>query len=94
MASYLVVRVRKEWSADHTHRHIEGVLTAANAYVSCQEVATSIDAGNIWRTSVDGYSAVITVRGYCPVPTCKARPYLQTNPESWQLDNLENLPEG
>ncbi len=91
---YTVVRVRKEWSADHSHRHIEGVLTASNAYYSCQDVALSIDAGDDWNTNVDGYSARISVQGYCPNPTCLAKPYLKTDPDSFNLDNLENLPEG
>jgi hypothetical protein len=94
MAMYTVVRVRKEWSDDHSHRHLEGVLTAANIYYSCQEVASSIDAGDTWNTSVDGYTATISVQGYCPEPTCKAKPYLKTHPDSYDLDNLENLPEG
>ncbi|MDO9485055.1 MAG: DUF3892 domain-containing protein [Actinomycetota bacterium] len=94
MAMFTVVRVRKEWSADRSHRHIEGVLTAANVYYDCQQVVASIDAGNIWNTSLDGYSARITTLGYCPVPSCLAKPYLKTHPDSWDLDNLENLPEG
>ncbi len=94
MATYTVVRVRKEWSADHSHRHIEGVLTAANQYYSCLDVATSIDDGNIWNTAVEGYTARISIQGYCPIPSCTAKPYLKTRPDSWELDNLENLPEG
>ena len=80
---YTVVRVRKEWSADHSHRHIEGVLTASNAYYSCQDVALSIDAGDDWNTNVDGYSARISVQGYCPNPTCSALIVLgQRSPKS------------
>ncbi|MDP2289098.1 MAG: DUF3892 domain-containing protein [Actinomycetota bacterium] len=94
MAMYTVVRVRKEWSEDRSHRHIEGVLTAANTYYSCQEVVSSIDAGDVWNTNVEGYSARITAQGYCPIPSCTAKPYLKTRPDSWDLDNLENLPEG
>ncbi len=94
MAMYTVVRVRKEWSDDHSHRHIEGVLTASNTYYSCHDVASSIDAGHTWSTSVEGYTARITVQGYCPIPSCTTKPYLKTHPESWDLDNLENLPEG
>ena len=94
MAQYTVVRVRKEWSSDRSHRHIEGVLTAGNRYFSNQEVVTSIDAGDVWNSSVEGYTARISIQGYCPVPTCHAKPYLRTNPDSHELDNLEHLPEG
>ncbi|MDO8731852.1 MAG: DUF3892 domain-containing protein [Actinomycetota bacterium] len=94
MPTYTVVRVRKEWSDDQSHRHIEGVLTDANVYYSCQQVATSIDAGGIWHTSVEGYSARISIQGYCSIRACLAKPYLRTNPDSFDLDNLENLPEG
>ena len=94
MAQFTVVRVRKEWSSDRSHRHIEGVLTAANRYFTNQEVVTSIEAGDIWNSSVEGFTARIGIQGYCPVPTCHAKPYLRTNPDSCELDNLENLPEG
>jgi len=94
VAAFTVVRVRKEWAADRSHRHIEGVLTAANVFYSCQQVASSIDAGDVWMTSVEGHTARIAVQGYCPERTCTFGPYLRTNPDSFDFDNLECLPEG
>ena len=91
MATYTVTRVRKEYSADRTHRHIEGVCTNSDTHYTRQEVVTSIDAGNTWKTSADGYEATITKISYCPRPACLATPYIKTNPDSTKKDNLENL---
>jgi hypothetical protein len=94
MARYTVTKVRKERSADGSHRHIAGVITASGIFYSRSEVADSIKAGNSWITSAGGYTAVIQVISYCPRSGCYANPYLKTNPDSTKLDNLENLPEG
>ena len=90
MATYTVTRVRKEYSADRTHRHIEGVCTNSDTHYTRQEVVTSIDAGNTWKTSADGYEGTIT-KITCPRPACLATPYIKTNPDSTKKDNLENL---
>lgn len=92
--NYTVTKVRKELSRDGSHRHLEGVITAANIHYTRKQVADSIDAGNVWKTSGGGYSATIRKVSYCHRGACLATPYLATNPDSSKLDNLENLPEG
>jgi hypothetical protein len=94
MATYIVTRVRKELSADGTHRHIEGVWTDTGDHYTRREVVDSIDKGNIWQTSADGYEAVIHAVMYCLQKRCYATPYIATNPDSPKRDNLENLDEG
>jgi len=58
MATYIVTRVRKEFSADGTHRHIEGVFTDADVHHTRKEVVDSIWADNVWKSQADGYEAV------------------------------------
>jgi Protein of unknown function (DUF3892) len=94
MTAYTVTKVRKETSADRTHRHLEGVITSAGNHYTRQQVVDSINAGNTWRTTAGGYTATIHTVGYCHRPACYAKPYIATNPNSSTLDNLENLPEG
>ena len=94
MTSYTVVKVRKETSADGRHRHLEGVITTANVHYTRREVADSIKAGIVWKSSAGGYSATIHTLKYCPRANCYATPYIATNPGSTKQDNLENLPEG
>lgn len=91
MAIYVVTKVRKETSADGSHKHIEGVCTNAGIHYTRREVVSSIDAGNIWKTSADGYEAVIEKMIYCPRANCYATPYIKTHPDSTKKDNLENL---
>ena len=91
MATYFVTKVRKETSADRTHRHIEGVCTNSGTHYTRKEVVTSIDAGNLWKTSADGYEATIEKITYCPQAACLATPYIKTKPDSTKKDNLENL---
>lgn len=91
MATYIVTRVRKELSTDGTHRHIEGVCTNTNTHYTRKEVVDSIADGNVWKTSADGYEAVIEPIAKCPKPSCSATPYIRTNPDSTKKDNLENL---
>lgn len=94
MATFTVIKVRKERASDGTHRHIEGVITDDGVHYTRREVVSSIDQGDVWRTSAGGYSATIGKLPYCVNPNCRAAPYLTTNPASTKLDNLENLPEG
>lgn len=91
MAAYIVTKVRKELSADGTHEHIEGVCTANAIHYTRREVVDSINAGNTWKTSADGYEATITTMSSCPRSNCSATPYIKTNPDSTKKDNLENL---
>jgi Protein of unknown function (DUF3892) len=91
LTTFIVTWVRKERSADGTHRHIEGVCTGAGVHYTCREVVESIRAGNVWKTLAGGYEAVIEPIEKCPIPSCSATPYLRTNPESNEKDNLENL---
>jgi len=91
MATYTVVKVRKELSSDGSHRHIEGVCTDAGSHYTRQQVVDSINAGNTWKTSADGYSATIETISYCPKDSCLATPYFKTKPDSTKKDNLENL---
>ena len=90
---YTVTGIRKELSADGTHQHIEGVFTSTNVHFTRKHVAESINAGNTWKTRAKGYEAVIGVTRYCPHPACPATPYIKTNPDSTEKDNLENLDE-
>jgi hypothetical protein len=92
MATYTVTKVRKETSADRTHQHLEGVCTSAGVHYTRAEVVASINAGNSWVTSADGYSATIETIKYCPKPACLATPYIKTKPDSTKKNNLENLP--
>lgn len=91
MTTYVVTKVRKELSDDASHEHIEGVCTDAGVHYSRQQVVDSINAGNTWKTSADGYEATITTMSYCPKANCLAKPYIKTNPDSTKKDNLENL---
>jgi hypothetical protein len=91
MATYIVTRVRMERSADKTHLHLEGVCTDADVHYTRLEVVDSIWAGNVWKTQADGHEAVIEAVPYCPHGICLAAPYLRTNPDSTEKDNLENL---
>ena len=93
MATYVVTRVRKEWSADHSHHHIEGVCTADGEHYNRREVVGSIAAGDHWITRAGGCTATITTLSLCPRLGCLAAPYIKTKPTSTALDNLENLPE-
>jgi Protein of unknown function (DUF3892) len=91
MTEYLVTNVRKQLSADGSHSHIVGVCTQGLIYYTRQEVVDSINEGNIWKTQADGYQARIGVVEHCPDPRCLASPYITTNPDSSEMDNLENL---
>lgn len=93
MSTYYVNKVRKETSSDGTHRHIEGVCTEVGIHYTRHEVVDSINAGNTWKTRVDGYEATIEPISYCPRAACLANPYIKTNPNSTTKDNLENLDE-
>jgi hypothetical protein len=89
--TYTVTKVRKELSGDGSHEHIEGVCTSSGIHYTRQEVVDSINAGNTWKTSSDGYEATIATVAYCPKTNCYAKPYIKTNPDSTKKDNLENL---
>jgi len=93
VATYVVTRVRKQWSVDGSHRHIVGVCTDDGVHWRRIDVARSIDAGDVWRTSADGHDAIIRTTAYCPHPGCVATPYLQTRPDTNGKDSLENLDE-
>lgn len=91
MATYVVTKVRKESSADGTHRHIAGVCTANGTYYTRKQVVDSINAGNTWKTSADGYEAGIEPLTHCPRTNCTATPYIRTNADNAKKDNLEDL---
>lgn len=90
MSTYIVTKVRMESCGDRVHQHIEGVCTDTGTHYSRKEVADSITAGNTWKTSAGGYEAVIHKVSTCR--RCPATPYIETNPDSSKLDNLDNLP--
>jgi hypothetical protein len=69
--------------------HIEGVCVESGTHYTRQEVVDSIQAGNTWQTKADGYEATIEPISNCP--KCTAAPYIRTNPDSTEKDNLENL---
>jgi hypothetical protein len=91
MATHTVTRVRKELSSDGSHQHIEGVCTDAGTHYTRKQVVDSLNAGNTWKTSADGYTATIEQVRFCPRVSCLATPYIRTNPDSTKKDNLENL---
>ena len=66
MPTFVVTRVRKETSADGTHKHIEGVCTNTGSQYTRLEVVSSIDARNVAKTSADGYEALIEKMRYWP----------------------------
>lgn len=92
MTTFIVTKVRKELSRDTSHEHIEGVCTDDGTHYTRQQVVDSINAGNTWRTSAGGYEATIKVVKYCPNSYCLEAPYIETNPDSTTMDNLDNLP--
>jgi hypothetical protein len=94
MASFTVTKVGREASADGSHKHIASVVTDTNVRYTRQQVVDSINAGNTWKSSGGGLTATIKAKSYCPKVNCYAKPYIETNPDSSKLDNLENLPEG
>lgn len=92
MGTYRVTNVRREMSKDGSHKHIEGVC-ADGVHYSVREVVESISEGNTWKTSVGGYEEAIVETAYCHKTNCWTTPYIETKPDSTELDNLENLPE-
>lgn len=92
MGTYLVTNVRREMSKDGSHKHLEGVC-ADGVHYSIREVVDSISEGNTWKTSVGGYEEAIVETAYCHKANCWTTPYIETKPDSTELDNLENLPE-
>lgn len=92
MATYVVTGVRKALAPNKMHRHIEGVCTDDGTYHSRRYVVDSIEAGHTWVTRAGDYEAAIEVIDSCPYPDCPARPYIRTNPDPTELDNLEDLP--
>ncbi len=88
-----VAKVRKEWSSDGTHRHIEGVCTTTGTHYTRKEVVDGINRGEDWHTSAGGTTAKIKPMRYCPAAACLASPYITTAPDHTTENNLENLPE-
>jgi hypothetical protein len=91
MTEHVVTGVRKTLSADATHRHISEVCTPGPIRYTRQEVIDSIRAGERWKTLVDGHSAEIRIVDACLREGCSLSPYIATNPDSSEKDNLENL---
>jgi len=91
MTTYTITKVRKESSSDGSHKHIEGVCTTAGVHYTRKQVVDSIKAGNVWKTSADGYTATVETMSYCPKSGCLAAPYIKTKSDSTKKDNLENL---
>ncbi len=92
MGTYRVTNVRRELSKDGSHKHIEGVC-ADSVHYSIREVVESMNQGNTWKTAAGGYEETIVEAAYCHKTNCWVTPYIKTNPDSTELDNLENLPE-
>lgn len=88
-----VTGVRKEWSSDNTHQHIEGVCTDAALHYTRAEVVAGINRGESWVTKgSDGSTATIKKLKYCPATSCLATPYITTAPDHTTVNNLDNLP--
>lgn len=90
MATFTVTSVRRE-ACPGGGKHIEGVCTSDGTHYTRQQVVTSLNNGNMWRTSGGGYEAPI--RAIPRHPRCSATPYIETKPDSSLQDNLENLPD-
>jgi hypothetical protein len=75
-----VTRVRKEISRDGTHEHIEGICTDAGTHYTRREVVDSINAGITWKTSADGYEAIIEPVSHCARSGCLATPSFERIP--------------
>jgi hypothetical protein len=93
MPVFTVTRVRRVFSADGTHKHIDGVFTSGGVYYTRRQVVQSLRAGHVWVSQSGSYRATITEAQLCPIPGCSATPYIKTNPNSTEPDNLEYLPE-
>jgi Protein of unknown function (DUF3892) len=91
MAEYIVTGVRKALSADATHRHISEVCTQGAIRFTRHEVIDSIREGNSWKTLADGHTAEIQIVEACPRDGCSLGPYIATNPDGTNQDNLEKL---
>lgn len=91
MSEYIVTGVRKALSADGTHRHISEVCTQGAIYFTRQEVIDCIWAGHTFRTLVDGHSVEVHIIESCIHTGCLLGPYIATDPDSTDKDNLENL---
>lgn len=87
-----VTRVRKEFSGDRTHRHIEGVCADDGNYYTRAQVVAGVLRGEDWHTFANGQRAPIRMVRWCPAPGCIASPYITTRRDSSADDNLENLP--
>jgi hypothetical protein len=90
-SEHIVIGVRRELSDDATHRHISDVCTAGPIHYTRQEVIDSLREGDSWRTLAGGASAAIHIVDVCPQEGCSLSPYIATNPDSTESDNLENL---
>jgi hypothetical protein len=93
MAHFTVAAVHKEVSADGSHKHIAGVFASDGQYYLRRTVVDSINSGDTWKSSADGYSETIEAVIDCPKRGCSATPYIRTKPDSTTKDNLENLPQ-
>jgi hypothetical protein len=89
----IVTRVRKELSADGTHRHIQGVCTDGGVYYTRQRVVEGIQNHENWQTYGGGRYAQIKPLSYCPAANCIAKPYITTHPDHTVANNLDNLPQ-
>jgi hypothetical protein len=70
------------------------VITVTGIYYSRKEVADSITGGINMADQCWGLLGKYPQGRLLPRSACLASPYIQTNPDSTKLDNLENLPEG
>ncbi|HEU0132239.1 MAG TPA: hypothetical protein VFQ85_14720 [Mycobacteriales bacterium] len=90
MAAHTVTGVRRELSADGSHRHVEAVRTADGRQHTRKEVFDSIGAGDTW--AAEG-GAAIRAQTFCPAARCLATPYLKTVDADGREGSLDALPE-
>lgn len=104
----LVTGLRRELSADRSHRHIVGVYTSEGTYRTNRQVVDSLQEGETWFSTNGGERVPINWIRWCPEMNCGMKPYLISRgalqkhvaggihvrlvPKS--TDSLENLSDG
>lgn len=91
---FYVDRVRRRWSDDGTHQHVDMVFVRGyQASWSRDDVIGMIRGGVDWFTwGLDGSTARILVEESCGRAGCASGPHLATPAGAWPASRLEALP--